>query len=247
MLTVVNVQADNAGPFVAAVAACLGARYRDDVPWPERQAMLYRGEAQLGYLCGLPYVVRPEGLEPVAAPVMAGERYAGRPVYFSDVVVQADSPYRTLADLGGRRWAYNEPGSHSGYGLTRYELARRGFPAPFFGEVMEAGAHQVALAWVKAGQADAAAIDSTVLELEDRAGLRVLEAWGPSPIPPFVVSTVLPPAQREQIGQALAALHETPEGRAALALGGVTRFVRATDADYEPIRRMAAVADSYLL
>jgi hypothetical protein len=32
------------------------ARVLDDVPWQEREQMLYRGEAQLGVVCGLQYV-----------------------------------------------------------------------------------------------------------------------------------------------------------------------------------------------
>jgi phosphonate transport system substrate-binding protein len=41
-----------------------------------------RGEADLGVICGLPYVWladrRPLPVEPLAAPVLAGARYAGR-------------------------------------------------------------------------------------------------------------------------------------------------------------------------
>src|SRR5437016_5620673 len=60
-----------------------------------------RGEADLGVICGLPYVWladrRPPPVEPLAAPVLAGARYGGRPVYFSDVVVRRDNPARSLA------------------------------------------------------------------------------------------------------------------------------------------------------
>src|SRR5258705_12948131 len=42
----------------------------------------------LAFVCGLPYVeavARGCPLEPVAPPVLPGERYAGKPIYFSDV------------------------------------------------------------------------------------------------------------------------------------------------------------------
>jgi phosphonate transport system substrate-binding protein len=43
-----------------------------------------RGEADLGVICGLPYVWlaarRPPPVEPLAAPVLAGDRYGGQPV-----------------------------------------------------------------------------------------------------------------------------------------------------------------------
>ena len=84
------------------------------------------GEIDAGFICGLPYVqltrLAPAPVELLAAPVLRGERYAGRPIYFSDVIVHRDSPIRTFADLCGRSWAYNDPHSHSGYNLTRHYL-----------------------------------------------------------------------------------------------------------------------------
>ena len=80
------------------------------------------GEVDLGVICGLPYVWladrRPPPVEPLAAPVLAGERYGGRPVYYSDVIVRHDSPITSLEELRGCSWAYNEPASHSGHTVT---------------------------------------------------------------------------------------------------------------------------------
>ena len=86
------------------------------------------GEADLGVICGLPYVWladrRPPPVEPLAAPVLAGDRYAGRPIYYSDVIVRHDSPIIRLEELRGCSWAYNEPASHSGHTITLYSLVR---------------------------------------------------------------------------------------------------------------------------
>src|SRR3954452_19142324 len=66
--------------------------------------------ADVAVVCGLPYVERTRRgdcpVEPVAAPVVRGARYGGRPIYFSDVIVRRDSPFRRFADLRGRSWAY---------------------------------------------------------------------------------------------------------------------------------------------
>lgn len=100
-----------------------------DVPWPERERMLDLGQVQLGVICGLPYVRKVDRPHPsialLAAAVMEAARYQGRPIYFSDVIVRHDSRFHTFADLRGASWAYNEPGSHSGYNLTCYWLAPR--------------------------------------------------------------------------------------------------------------------------
>jgi ABC transporter, phosphonate, periplasmic substrate-binding protein len=126
-----------------------------------------RGEADLGVLCGLPYVWlaarRPPPVEPLAAPVLAGARYGGRPVYYSDVIVGRDSPISRLEELAGRSWAYNEPASHSGHTVTLYSLVTMGARPGFLGQVVEAGFHQRAIRLVGTGAVDAAAVDSQVL------------------------------------------------------------------------------------
>jgi phosphonate transport system substrate-binding protein len=131
-----------------------------------------RGEADLGVICGLPYVWlaarRPPAVEPLAAPVLAADRYAGRPVYYSDVIVGRDSPISCLEELRGCSWAYNEPASHSGYTVTLYSLVCMGARPGFFGRVVEAGFHQRAIRLVHSGAVDAAAIDSQVLAVEFR-------------------------------------------------------------------------------
>jgi hypothetical protein len=109
------------------------------------------GAADLGVICGLPYVWlasrRPPPVEPLAAPVLSGPRYAGRPVYYSDVIVRRDSPITRLEELEGCSWAYNEPTSHSGYIVTLYSLVRMGARPGFLGPVVEAGFHQRPSAW----------------------------------------------------------------------------------------------------
>src|SRR5262249_20618515 len=152
----------------------------------------------LAFVCSLPYVEHEHLVEPVAAPVLSGQRYGGEPVYFSDVVVRADSPIRDFADLRSGAWAYNEKQSQSGYGITRDSLLRLGETRGFFGRVVEAGWHERCLSLIAAGEVDAAAIDSHVLETYLQAhpalapALRVIATLGPSPIQPVVVSRRLP-------------------------------------------------------
>lgn len=262
-LRLVNLQSPVTAPFLAALAEYLSRHvglavdFVDDGDWTDRREALLRGDAELGLWCGLPYALEAERPAPrvtlLAAPVMAAARYADAPVYFSDVIVRRESPHRHLDDLRGATWAYNEPSSHSGYWVTRYELARRGMAAPHFGRVIEAGAHLTAIALVRGGAVDASAIDSTVLDLalESEPGLsdelRVIETWGPSPMPPLVASDRVPAARRRALAAAIATMHHHPAGRDALAVGLVSRFAHVTDADYDPIRRMARLGERFPL
>lgn len=212
-----------------------------------------RGELDAGFICGLPYVAltrrHPSPVEPIAAPVLSGDRYAGRPVYFSDVIVRRGSDVRIFADLRGRSWAYNDRGSHSGYNLTRYHLVQLGETRGFFGRVVAAGFHQKAIRMVAAGEIDAAAIDSQVLSVELRDHpvladtIRVIETLGPSTIQPLVVASRLPAEVKAAMREAVTALGDAPATREIFARGLVERFVPVTDADYDDIRRMLATVE----
>lgn len=233
------------------------AEFVNDVTWQERQELLDAGEIHVAWICGLPYVWRADEPEPriqlLAAPVMRAPRYDDRPIYFSDVVVRRDSAFRTFADLRGASWAYNEPGSHSGYNVVRYHLATLGEVSEYFGRVIESGSHQTSLQMILEGNIDASAIDSTVLEMEVerdpdiRSQLRVIDTLGPSPIPPWVVLRNLPWETRESMQEALVSMHEDPRGREILAQGPVARFARVVDSDYDAIRDMFRQAESVTL
>ena len=252
--------AENFAPICEAIAAYISQQLQmpiewvDDISWQTREKKLDRGEIQVGWICGLPYVWKADQAAPcielLAAPVIKGDRYQGKPVYFSDIVVRQDSPFRTFADLRGCTWAYNEPRSHSGYYVTRSHLAALGEFDGFFGKAIESGAHQTSLQWILDGKIEASAIDSTVLELElqrcpeTAAQIRILNDLGASPIPPWVVSTQVPQDLRDRLRQTFLQMHQTLEGQAVLSQGTIERFVAVGDRDYDAIRRMAELAET---
>ena len=208
-----------------------------------------RGEVDLGVICGLPYVWlaarRPPPVEPLAAPVLGGDRYGGRPVYFSDVIVGHGSPVSRLEELRGCSWAYNEPASHSGHTVTLYSLVRMGAHPGFFARVVEAGFHQRAIRLVHSGAVDAAAIDSQVLAIELRdhpelAGLRVVGSFGPSTIQPVVAASRLPARLKDEVRELLVTLGDDPTAQSALARGFIDQFTAVDDAAYDDIRAMLA-------
>jgi phosphonate transport system substrate-binding protein len=213
-----------------------------------------RDENEVCFVCSLPYVMfEREGIspaEPVAAPVLIGERYGSLPVYFSDVIVHRDSAFRSFADLRGRSWAFNEPLSHSGYGITRYHLVRMGETEGFFGQVVEAGFHEESIRLVADGEVDASAIDSQVLAVAFRDDavlaerLRVIDALGPSTIQPVAVSKRVPAELRDEIRAVLLAMGEEPSSRERLQIGLVDRFVPVDASSYDDIRMMVDVCVS---
>ena len=108
---------DNAWPIYKRIVEYLGAECGLEaallprMDWGEQNRLLAEGQIQVAFLCGLPYTElhdRPgQSVFLLAAPVMQAKRYGGQPIYFTDVIVRADSSFQSFEDLRGASWAYN--------------------------------------------------------------------------------------------------------------------------------------------
>jgi phosphonate transport system substrate-binding protein len=207
---------------------------------PLEDPLLLQDQIDLAFICGLPLIrycqVVSDQLQTLVAPVMQLSRYYNRPIYFADVIVNADSNIKAFADLAGKTLCYNDLGSNSGYNLLRYKLLQERYPLDFFGKTIQSGSHQRSIRWITEGLADFAAIDSVVLEQELRdfpelsKHLRVIEVLGPSPMPPLVVAQRL---GKPLIGQMqLALLQADVKLQKSMKQVGVKRFATVELEDY---------------
>jgi ABC-type phosphate/phosphonate transport system substrate-binding protein len=144
--------------------------------------------------CGYPLTHALAGkVRLLATPRYAAAGCAG-PTYVSWVIVRRDDPARSLADLRGRRAAFNGRDSQSGYNVLRALAAPLAADGRFFGSATESGAHRKSLALVASGQADLATIDCVTFALVARAapqevaGVRVLCASAAAPALPYVTA-----------------------------------------------------------
>jgi phosphonate transport system substrate-binding protein len=259
LLRLASCLAENTEPFCRALTFYIhhkiGVRteYVDGISWQERERLFDAHKIHILWLCGLPYVYKADlfaaGIELLAAPVPSGCRYQGRPIYFSDIIVRSESRFKIFEDLRGSVWAFNKLRSNSGFNVVRAYLATFGERSGFFRAVVESGTHITSVQWVIRGRVDAAAIDSTVLEwmISKRPAIRrqfrIIESIGPSPIPPWVISTQVPLKIRDGLRELLVTMHTDRLGRRLLARGRIARFVPSQDSDYDPIRRMAWTAE----
>jgi phosphonate transport system substrate-binding protein len=251
-LRFVTFLAPNLRPVYECVARYVGARLGCGTELVDGDSYKQISQADVAFLCGLPYIQSTASsqaaVELLAAPVLRGPRYGGRPVYFSDVIVPRDSRFHSFADLRGATWAYNEPNSHSGHGVVRYHLARLGQTRGYFGRVIQTGWHERSIRLVAARKVDASAIDSQVLAVALREHphlarrLRVIEVLGPSTIQPVVAARRLPDWLKAELRALLLRIHHHPAARLQLAHGFVERFVRVSDRDYDDIRLMHRAA-----
>ena len=202
------------------------------------------GDVDVAFICTGAYLIgeREFGMEILAAPVVNGEA-----AYHSWLIVAADSPANTLADLRGKTFAFTDPLSHTGRLYPTYLVYQLGErPETFFGRTFFTYSHDAAIRTVANGLADGAAVDSLIYmhlikrepELESR--LRTIHRSPPFGIPPVVVSPSIRPQLRAQLQAIFLSMHEDPAGQAALAELDIDRFTVLDSNDYESARQLEA-------
>lgn len=210
--------------------------------YQEVNQKLQSGEVELAFACGGPYV---EGQEQFGLQLLVAPEVNGRAEYHSYLIVPADSPARSLADLRGKTFAFADPRSNSGFIAPSYDLAKmQETPESFFSSFLFTYAHDRSIRIVADQLVDGAAVDSLIydylLRAEPELGKKVKvvaksQAFGS---PPVVAGSALDPELRQRIINLLLHLHLDPQGQAILRGMGVDRFVPGDDASYDPIRQM---------
>jgi ABC-type phosphate/phosphonate transport system substrate-binding protein len=206
-----------------------------------------------GQTCGFPMTHKlKDHVQLLATPRYAVPGCAGAS-YVSWIVVRRDDPAKAPADLRGRRVAFNDDGSQSGYNTIRALIAPIAQGKPFFGVALESGAHRNSLAMVKAGKADVAAIDCVTFALIARNApaevedIRVLCASATAPGLPYVTAATTPATDVERLRAGIAAAFADPALagiRAALCLDGCEILPRSAY-DVIPAMERAAIAAGY--
>ena len=169
------------------------------------------GLAEVGFLCApaaVPHTVRAQaGFELLGlAPLFDDPRYKNQPTCYCDLVVHEESTARSLNDLQGLRFGYNDTSSLSGWLGLATALKRRGTTTQdFFGDLIQTGGHNTSLAAIRERSIDVASIDSNVLRTHPEAlnGLKVVDSVGPWPSQPVVVRSSLEDTFKHQIREAL--------------------------------------------
>lgn len=207
-------------------------------------AAIARGEVDIAFVCTWAYVIgrREHGFSLLAVPVVNG-----KPTYQSWVIVRADLPIQTMADLRNRTFAFVDPLSNTGYLYPRYLVYQLGeTPESFFRRTFFTYGHDRAIHAVAHGLADGAAVDSLVfqflLEREPELAekVRVIARSPEFGAPPVVAAPTLSPNLRAELQDLLLNAHRDPEGIKALQAIGVERFVAGEDAWYDEVRRLEA-------
>jgi phosphonate transport system substrate-binding protein len=175
----------------------------------------------------------------------------GSATYQSQIIVRAKSSFKDVKDLNGKKFAFVDPASLSGYLLPLKDLADAGVK---LGDTVFAMKHDNVVSMVYQGQVDAGAtfytppgdgkiqdarrlVKTQYPDVEEK--VRILKLTHEIPNDPIAFRKDLPLEMKQKIASAFIKFVATPAGRDAFSkLYGVTGIQSATDADYDGVREM---------
>jgi ABC-type phosphate/phosphonate transport system substrate-binding protein len=209
-----------------------------DAPQPI-DALWDRTDAGLVQMCGWPLYRRDTAPNILAAPVYDAPHTNDQAVYWTDMVVSADSPWSSLEDSFGGILAWTLESSHSGFNAPRHLLLlhfmQRG-RALYRDTVGPVITPRGAIDAVLEGRADIAPVDGyyhLLLQRHEPQTARKLKtlARTPSvPAPPFVAAHGLETTTVEALRKALLRAGDDLQARATLKKLSIAQFVpRARD------------------
>lgn len=121
---------------------------------------LSSGQVDMATIAGGGYANVDAQVGKLVAPILTVRQAEGDMGYYSALLVKAESPVKSLADMKGRSLGYVDFNSTSGYLFPRYQMRKEGVePDTFFGKTTFAGGHTQAVMALQNGQFDGTIIN----------------------------------------------------------------------------------------
>lgn len=201
------------------------------------------GRADIGALNPFSYVLAHEkcGVEVAAISVRFG-----LPYYRAQISVSADSNITTVAQLQGKRFAFVDPASTSGYLFPSAMLKQMGYdPDKFFSQTVFAGSHPNVILAIYRGQVDGGTTFEDARTTVQAQFPDVLQKVKPiaytNPIAndTWSLSPKLSPELRAKIKDRLLRIAATADGKEALrnlySVDGLTTLVELSDSQVQQL------------
>lgn len=194
--------------------------------------------------------------------IMANDRYKaearitfvrhGAETYQAQIIARADSDIKSVKDFEGKKFAYVDPASTSGYLLPAKVFHDQGIK---LGQTVFANKHDNVVTMVYQGQVDGGATfyspPSEGGKIEDARRLvktqfpdveekiKIVQLTDHIPNDPIVFRADMPQEMKEVITDRLMEYVKTDEGKKVFYdIYGISGMVRSSDERYEPVRDM---------
>jgi phosphonate transport system substrate-binding protein len=235
-----------------------GLRVRLSVPTSYAAVIEAMGtdNVDVGWLAPFAYVLAHDR---VGAQALLGAVRVGSTTSVGQIVVRSDSGITSLHGLRGKRFAFVEPTSITGYLFPSAFLQKHGIdPAGSFGATTFAGSHEQVILAVYDRRVDGGATfgdgapggtaDARTTVQARRPDVfekvQVIARTDPIPNPAVSVRKGIPPELIQQLRDVLLRVAASPAGAEALGeLYRIEGLAPAEDADFEPVREATRLLD----
>jgi len=157
------------------------------------------------------------------------------------IIVQKESPIRTIGDLRGKRFAFGDPNSTIGRYLVQAELIKAGITGRALKDYQYLGRHDTVVKAVEIGDFDAGSVMQQTFDKANAKGtLRVLASFD-NVTKPWVARKDLDPATLEAIRSGLYSIKDP----AVLKELKITGFVPTSDEEYRLVRDGMKLAEEF--
>jgi phosphate/phosphite/phosphonate ABC transporter binding protein len=223
------------------VVICVAKDYGD------LRTKMEAGEVDIGSFSPFAYVDAERGGK---IRIIAQSVIDGSATYLGIIVARKDSGLKSLTDLKGKRFAFVDPKSASGYVYPRAMLVEKGInPDTFFKETIFAGDHKKVIGDVLDKRVDAGATYDNALGIAKNSGmasddLAIIASTDPIPHDAIAVRIGLDEGLTKKIQTALVNLDKNDAGRRVIANSKkkLTGHIIAQDSTFDVVRRTAKIA-----
>ncbi|MBF2068055.1 MAG: phosphate/phosphite/phosphonate ABC transporter substrate-binding protein [Calothrix sp. C42_A2020_038] len=177
-------------------------------------------------------------VKPLVAPI---DKHTGRPWYRACIIVKTSSGINTLQDLKGKRIAFVNKSSTSGYLMPVAHFKKLGIDLRDFKQVLFPGTYAKTEAALEDGIVDAIATNIPSYLKRQKIGKLTPQnskvLWESVPVPhsPIIMSQKLPP---QLITRLKAAFIKAPSNIEDIVGADVDGYTLVEDSDYQPIRKL---------
>ncbi|MDQ2942933.1 MAG: phosphate/phosphite/phosphonate ABC transporter substrate-binding protein [Candidatus Dormibacteraeota bacterium] len=236
-------------PLVTYLSQAIGRKVRLYIAkdYGDLRTQMESGAVDIGSFSPFAYVDATRGGK---IRIIAQSILDGSATYRGLIIARRDSGLRDVKDLEGKRFAFVDAKSASGYVYPRAMLVERGVnPERYFKETIFAGGHDKVISAVLERRVDAGAIYDGALGVARAKGLPVgelstLSSTDPIPHDAVAVRIGMDDALVRKVQSALVDLERSPAGKPVIANSKkkLTGHVVADDGLFDVVRRTARIA-----
>lgn len=210
--------------------------------------MLHKGELDIAWVCGYPYVTHQDQLRLITTPL-----YEEQPLYQSYLITHQDAPnYSSILDFENKVFAFSDPDSLSGHIIPKYDLIRLNRnPDHFFKRSLYTYRHEWVVDAVVDGLAQGGHIDGYVWETlkvqQDKNVLktRIVCKSNYYAFPPLVAPITTTDQKAQALIAAFVDMAQHPLGAKLLQSLNLDGFQAPDSKLYGPIEHIAEVIQQY--